>query len=125
GVSIHADIRGVDDRKGGSLHAGMTVAAIDSVVSHMMFMAELHRLFACDVLPRHIRRACRLEHRQHRKTHDKNKREDTKSGDEICASMKNLGHVRFLHFGGERTEWALRLGRPTYLTGKCKNPGQS
>jgi hypothetical protein len=27
--------------------------------------------------------------------------------------MKNLGHVRFLHFGGERAEWALPLGRPT------------
>jgi hypothetical protein len=26
--------------------------------------------------------------------------------------MKNLGHSRFLHFGGERAEWALTLGRP-------------
>jgi hypothetical protein len=27
--------------------------------------------------------------------------------------MENLGHSRFLHFGGERAEWALTLGRPT------------
>src|SRR2546429_6586644 len=32
-------------------------------------------LFRSDVLARHVRRTCRLEHRQDRKTHDKNKRD--------------------------------------------------
>jgi len=72
-----------------------------------MFVAELHGLFARDVLPRHIRRTRRRQHRQNREPHQEEEGKHTKSRDEVRASMKNLSHVRFLHFGGERTEWAL------------------
>jgi hypothetical protein len=34
----------------------MAVAAIDSVVAHVVFVAELHRLGARNILPRKIRR---------------------------------------------------------------------
>src|SRR5215472_6375510 len=109
-MAIHTGFRRRNPGKGGSLHARMAVAAIDSVVAHVMFVAKLHGLFARDVLASHVRRARRIEHRQGRPSDQKNKREDTKTGDEVGASMKNLGHFRFLHFGGERAEWALTLG---------------
>jgi hypothetical protein len=69
-------------------------------------------LFACNVLPCHVRGPRRGQHGQDRKAHQKKKRKDTKSRDEVRASMKNLGHDRFLHFGGERTERALCEGVP-------------
>jgi hypothetical protein len=80
----------------------MAVAAIDSIISYVMFVAELNGLFARDVLPRHVRRARRRQHRKDCKPHQKKKRKDTKSRDEICASMKNLCHVLFALWRGAR-----------------------
>jgi len=78
----------------------MAVAAIDSVIAHMMFVAELHRLFARDVLPRQVRRTCSGQQRQNCKPDQEKCRKDTKSGDEVRASMENLGHVRFCTLAG-------------------------
>ena len=95
GMAVHAGFRGRDTWKSGGLHAGMAIPAIDSIVSDMMFVAELHWLFARDVLAGHIRRTRRPKYRQNSKPPHKNIREDTKTRDEVGASMKNLGHVRF------------------------------
>src|SRR5215467_10583429 len=77
GMAIHAGFRRRDAGKGGRLHACMAVAAIDSVVPYVMFVAELDGLSACNVLPRHVRRARRGQNRQDSKPHQKKKRKDT------------------------------------------------
>lgn len=97
-MAVHAGFCRRNPREGGSFYARMAVAAVNSVVSHVMFVAELYGLLASNVLPRHIRRTRRGQHRQNGETHDENKRKDTEPRDEIGASMKNLRHFRFLHF---------------------------
>jgi hypothetical protein len=54
-VAIHACLRRRYTCRRRGFHAGVTVAAIDAVIAHMMFVTELHGLLTGDVLPRHIR----------------------------------------------------------------------
>jgi hypothetical protein len=54
GMTVHAGFSGRDSGGGGGFYAGMTIAAIDAVVARMMFVAELNRLLAGDVLVRQI-----------------------------------------------------------------------
>ena len=100
GVTIHAGFRWRDPGKSGSFHACVAVAAVNSIVSYVMFVAELHGLFASNVLAGQIRRTRRCQHRQNGKPHDEQKRKHTKSRDEVRASMKNLSHVRFALWRG-------------------------
>jgi len=72
-MAIHAGFRRGNPGKGGGLHAGMAVAAIDSVVPDVVFVAELDWLLSGNVLPGQVRRTRRREHRQDCKTHHKNK----------------------------------------------------
>jgi hypothetical protein len=71
----------------------MTVAAVDSVIPHVMFVAELHWLFPCDILIRHVRGACRRKNSKKRENSQENGRKDTKPRDEIRTTVKNLSHV--------------------------------
>jgi len=111
-MAVHAGLRRRDTGNGGSFHTGMTVAAVDAVIAHVMFVAELHRLLAGNVLPRHIRRTRHGEHGNSRHAGQKKRRKHTESRDEIRAAMKNLGHV-FSAPCGERSGRDLRSGRPT------------
>ena len=114
GVAIHTGFRGRNAGYSGGLHAGVTVAAIDAVVSHVMFVAELHRLFTRDVLTRHVRGIGHADYSQKAKSNQKESGKHTKSGNEVRAAMENLGHVR-LHFGGgAHRKGAKGLAHPTY-----------
>ena len=46
GMAIHAGLGGRNARVSGTFHAGMTIAAVDAVVSDMMLVAELYGLIA-------------------------------------------------------------------------------
>src|SRR2546427_923312 len=50
-------------------------------------------LFRSEVLARHVGRTCHRKHGNQRQPHEKKRRKHTKPGDEVRASMKNLGHV--------------------------------
>jgi hypothetical protein len=71
----------------------MAVAAVDAVIADVMFMAELHGLLTRKVLTRHVRGARHRKHGNERQPDKKKRGKDTKTGDEVRASMKNLGHV--------------------------------
>jgi len=92
-MAIHAGLRRGDARDGGSLNRGVTIAAIEPVVSNVMFMAELHRLRARNVLVRGIRGPRQPQYADESQANQKNSREQAESGNEICTSMENLGHV--------------------------------
>src|SRR6266849_4549786 len=120
-MAVHAGLRGRDAGNGGNFHAGMTVAAVNAVVADVMLVAELHRLLAGNVLPRHVGRARHRKDSDKRHSDQKKRRKHTESRDEIRAAMKNLGHVCSALCGG-----ALRKGAAVRasleLTRKC-NPG--
>src|SRR5260370_42674062 len=101
----HAGFRWRAAGEGRSLHASMTVAAVDPVVADVVFMAELHRLLTGNVLPRHIGRTRHREHSHERDSDQKKSRKDTESRDEIRTAMKNLSHGCSALCGG-----ALRKG---------------
>lgn len=92
-VAIHTGLRGRDSGRGGSFNRSVTVAAINSVIAHVMFVAELHRLLAKNVLPREIRRTSERQYPGESKSRQENRGKQTESRDEIRAAVKNLGHV--------------------------------
>src|SRR5216683_6057641 len=120
-MAVHARLRRRDACDRGSFHAGMTVAAVDAVISDVMLVAELHRLLTGNVLPRHIGRARHREDGYERHSDQEEGREHTESRDKIRTAMKNLSHVRSALCGG-----ALRGGAAVRAshepTGPCK-PG--
>jgi hypothetical protein len=93
GMAVHAGLGWRNAGHGGSLHAGMTVAAVDAVIANVMLVAELHRLLTRNVLPRQIRRARHRKYSYERQSDQKEGRKDTEARDKIRTSMKNLGHV--------------------------------
>src|SRR6266568_8096963 len=118
-VAVHAGLRRRNPGNRGRFHAGVTVTAVDAVIANVMLVAELHGLLPVDVLLRHVRRACHREDRDKRQPDQKKSREDTESGNEVRASMKNLRHLIFALWWG-----ALRKGATVsashVLTGKCR-----
>ena len=120
-MAIHTGLCRRNAGDGGSFDAGMAVAAVDAVIADVVFMAELHRLFTRDVLPRHIGRTRHRQHSDERDSNQKKRRKDTESRDEIGTAMKNLGHVCSALCGGAlRNGAAVRASHE--LTGQCK-PG--
>jgi len=93
-VAVHTGFRGRDAGGSGILNGSMTVAAVDAIVSHMMFVAELHRLLAENILPRKIRRARERQDSRKRQSRQENRGKQAKTGDKIRAAVKNLGHIR-------------------------------
>jgi hypothetical protein len=93
GLAVHARVGRRDSRNSGSFHARVAIAAINAVVADMMFMAELYGLLTREVLARHVRGTGNGKHGNQRQPDQKERREHTKTGDEVRASMKNLGHV--------------------------------
>src|SRR5437016_11848603 len=104
-MAVHASLGRRNPGNGGSFHAGMTVAAIDAVIAHVMLVAELQGLLTGNVLSRHIGRARHREHGYERHSDQKEGRKHTEPRDEIGAAMKNLCHVCSALCGG-----ALRVG---------------
>jgi len=50
GMAVHARFRRWNARICGGFHGRVAVTAVDTVIAGVMFMAELNRLVACDVL---------------------------------------------------------------------------
>ena len=103
-MTAHASLGLGNARRRGSFHGRVTVSAIDPVIAHMVFVAELHRLGPCHVLPREIRRTRQPQYSCQGKTGQEYSCKQTKPGDKIRAAVKNLGHVcvalwRDLHKG--------------------------
>jgi len=92
-VTVHAGLCGGDSRDGRGFHARVTVSAVDTIVADMVFVAELHRLLARDILIRGIGRASDPQHACESKPGEKNCRKHTEPGNEIRAAVKDLGHV--------------------------------
>jgi hypothetical protein len=92
-VAVHAGFCGGDSRDGGCFHARVTISAVDTIVADMVFVAKLHGLLARDILIRGIGRASDPQHACESKPSEKNCGKHTKPGDEICAAVKNLGHL--------------------------------
>jgi len=93
-VAIHAGFCGRDAGGGGILNRSMTIAAVNSIVTDVMLVAELHRLLAGNILPRKIWRARERQDPRKRQSREKNSGEQAETGDKIRAAVKNLGHIR-------------------------------
>ena len=93
-MAIHASFRGRDTGGSGILNRSMTVAAVNAIVAHMVFVAELHRLLAGNILPRKIWRARERQYPRKRQPREKNSGKQAETGDKIRAAVKNLGHIR-------------------------------
>jgi hypothetical protein len=92
-VAVHAGLCGGDTRDGRGFYARVTVSAVDAIVADVVFVAELHRLLARDILIRGIGRASDPQHSRECEPSQKYSGEHTESRDEIRAAVKNLGHV--------------------------------
>jgi hypothetical protein len=95
GMAIHAGLGGRNPGGGGGFDAGMTIPAIDAVVANVVFVAELDGLLARDVLIRQIGSAGQAHHTTKGQGREQRAKKDTDLRDEIRASVKNLGHVKF------------------------------
>jgi len=121
GVAIHAGLGWGNARHSGSFHAGMTVAAVDAVITDVVLVAKLHGLLTRNVLPRQIGRARYREYGHGRQPDQKEGRKDTEARDKIRTAMKNLGHVFSALSGGTLRKGAV-VRASHELTGQCK-PG--
>ena len=94
-MAIHAGFRRWNSRVSRRLHAGMTVPAVDSVVSYVVFVAELNGLHARYTLVSNIRRSRHDQHSGQPESGKEYESGQTKPRDEIETAVKNLGHVKF------------------------------
>lgn len=92
-VAIHAGFCRRNSSRLGSFHGRVAVAAVDAIVPHVMFVAELYRLLTGNVLPRLIRRPRQSQNSQQRDSCQEDGGEQTETRDEIRTAVKNLGHV--------------------------------
>ena len=93
-VAIHADLGGWNAGERGLLHRRVAVTAIDAVVTHVVFMAELDRLAARDTDLRHIGRPVDRRERGNEDNDDGSAPEYAHPGDSVRAAVKNLRHAR-------------------------------
>ncbi len=119
-MAVHARLRRRHAGSRGTLDARVAIAAIDAVVAHVVFVAELNRLIARNVLVRQIRRARREQHTGQCDAGQKHACEDTESRDEVCASMKNLRHVYVCTLQVSAPGGSEHLGVHQQQTGMCE-----
>ena len=93
-VAIHAGLRRRNARKTGNFDRRMTIAAIQPKTSHMVLMAEGHRLLPRYPPPAHIRRALHLNGEEKEPSDPKDRKCQGNPGYGVCAAMKNLGHLQ-------------------------------
>ena len=93
GMAIHAGLGGRNARIAGTFHAGMTVAAVDAVVSNMVLVAELYRLIAGNAFVGDIGGTGQDQYRSQCQSAQNNRSEQTKSRKKIRTTVKDLCHV--------------------------------
>ena len=94
-MAVHAGFRRRNTRIRGSLDTGMTVTAVDAIIPNVMLVAELHGLFTRDVLVGHVRGTCERKDSNKCQAPKEKSGKYAESGDEVRATVKNLGHVIF------------------------------
>jgi hypothetical protein len=92
-VAVHADFRRRNAGKRRLLDRGMTVAAIDAVVAHVVLVAKLQRLRPGDLSFRDVRRAIDRGQRGHDPGKNNDAAEDADPGERIRAGVKYLSHL--------------------------------
>jgi len=93
-MAIHASLGGRNARISKFLNGGMTIAAIDSVISDVMFMAELNGLFAREISLGVVRGSVKFEQKPNDYRDEEDRAEDADFRYEVGASMKDLTHRR-------------------------------
>jgi len=116
-VAVHAGLGGGNTSLRRDFHAAVTITAVDTVVTGMMFVAELDGLLASDVLARVIRSARKHQDAGESQCHRQNSKQKTESSDGICATVKNLGHVNFVRECGNAPNGKRLPGRPQLCPG--------
>jgi hypothetical protein len=96
----------------------MTVAAVNAVIAHMVFVAKLHRLRTRNILPREIRRARQPQHSGQSQSSQEYSRKQTKPGDKIRAAVKNLGHVKVALWRVSEKGAGNKENPPSVITGR-------
>lgn len=119
-MAVHAGFCGGNASGRGTLDAGMTVPAVDTVVPDVMLVAELNRLITGYVLVRQIRRARCQQNARQRQTRQEKRREDTEAGDEIRAAVKNLRHDYVCTLEVSAPGGSGNLGVHQNLSGMCQ-----
>jgi uncharacterized protein len=98
----------------------MAIPAIDTVITRVMLVAELNGLITHDVLVRQVRRARSQQDTRQRQTRQEKRREDTETGDEIRAAVKNLRHDYICTLEVSAPGGSGNLGVHQNLSGMCK-----
>jgi len=93
GMAIHAGFGGGNACVGGTFHAGVTVAAVDTDVSDMVLVAKLDGLIAGHAFVGDIGGARQDQYCGQRQAPQNDRSEQTKSRKEIRTAVKNLCHV--------------------------------
>lgn len=95
GVAIHTGLGRRDAGESGSFDTVMTVAAINAVIADVVFVTELQRLVSGDAFIGDVRRSRHKQNRRQRDVRQNHQCEHRKSRNQICAAVKDLGHVQF------------------------------
>lgn len=91
-VAIHTGLSRGYAGKGELLNGGVTVAAVNAIISDMMFVAELNRLLAWEISLRVVRGPVELEQQPDNQSDEEDRAEDGDLRDEVRASIKDLTH---------------------------------
>jgi hypothetical protein len=102
-VAVHTRTRGRDTGRCGPLDIRVAIAAVDSVVARMVFMAKLDRLFAIYVCAGDPGRTVDLRNGPNCGYYDKDRSEDSNFSQRISAVMKDLRHLRAFYLTSSRT----------------------
>jgi len=92
-MTIHAGLCRGYSRICELLDGGVAIAAIDTVIAGVMFMAELNGLLAREVRLSVIRRPVEFEQQPDDYRDEEDRAEDADFGYEVSASMKDLAHL--------------------------------
>ena len=91
-VTVHAGACRRQTGRSGRFDGGVTVTAIDAVISHVMLMTELHRLLSLNPLTGVPRRTVQFGGDPKERNEDKNCSVNRQLGKSVGAVMKNLRH---------------------------------
>jgi hypothetical protein len=95
GMAIHTSLGRRDSSKCEFFYTGVAVAAVDSVIAHVVLVTELNWLLAREKGLGVIRRSVEFKQHPDQNGGEKDSAENRRLGNEVGASIKDLPH-RFL-----------------------------
>ena len=93
GVAVHAGFCRRNPRVRRIFHAGVTIPAVDSVVPHVVFVAELHRLLARDSLVGNVGRPRHNQHASQAQSCEDSYPKQAGPRKKIRTAIENLCHL--------------------------------